>query len=231
MVYEGCWDRAVHVIPRFEIPKDWPRYWSIDFGFTNPFAWAAYAEDPDGRLYLYKEIYYTKKTVAEHAKRILEVTKDEPKPKVIVCDHDAEDRATFSRETGLQTKPAWKAVSAGIQAVTERLKIAGDGKPRFFYLENSVADIDPELLQRHEPTCGDAEVEVYAWKRDATGLINKEEPEKRYDHGMDRDRYLITHVDQTWRRTLPMKTTVPILTRSGEQQDTELVQPSKWRFR
>jgi phage terminase large subunit len=54
----------IHVID--EMPKGWEtwsRYWSIDFGFTNPFVLQCWAEDPDGRLYLYREIYRTRRTV------------------------------------------------------------------------------------------------------------------------------------------------------------------------
>src|ERR1019366_1808879 len=59
-VYEASWDRATHIIPRFfadtdlhkdQVPKDWPRYWAVDFGYKNPFTWAAWAQDPDGRMY------------------------------------------------------------------------------------------------------------------------------------------------------------------------------------
>ena len=241
MIYEKEWDRAVHVIPRFvkdpldkdQVPKDWPRYWAVDFGYTNPFTWAAYAEDPDGRLYVYKEIYHTKRTVAEHCKIIKEFTKDDPPPKAVICDHDAEDRATFARETGFGTRGAWKAVSAGIQAVQERLKPAGDGKPRLFYLENSTIEIDSDLLNDHLPTSSEAEYEVYVWKKDPkTGLLTKDEPEKKYDHGKDRDRYLVTFVDETWKRSKPGKVAFPVLTKSGDQADApdDLVQRSKWRF-
>jgi phage terminase large subunit len=230
MVYESVWDRAEHVLPRFEIPGDWPRYWAIDFGYTNPFAWAAYAEDPDGRLYLYREIYHTRRTVSERSKTILEVTKDEPKPRAVICDHDAEDRATFERETGLRARGAWKAVSAGIQAVHERLKRAGDGKPRLFYLENSVVEIDADLLNRHEPTSSESEYEVYVW--DTTNNRKRgEEPVKKYDHGKDRDRYLVTFVDETWKRTKALGVAIPIITKSGEQsEDIRLERPSPWRF-
>src|SRR5205814_10089070 len=86
------WDTAVHVIPRFPIPDAWPRYWAVDFGYTNPFAWSAWAEDPDGRLYRYHEIYHTQRIVADHAQQILAVTRGEPKPRAAICDHDAEDR-------------------------------------------------------------------------------------------------------------------------------------------
>lgn len=34
-VYEG-WNPDIHMLPRdFEIPKDWPRYWCIDFGYVH----------------------------------------------------------------------------------------------------------------------------------------------------------------------------------------------------
>jgi hypothetical protein len=36
IVYEG-FERSKHLVDRFEIPKEWPRYWVIDFGYTNPF--------------------------------------------------------------------------------------------------------------------------------------------------------------------------------------------------
>jgi hypothetical protein len=62
-------DRAIHLIDRFEIPKDWPRYWSIDFGYTNPFVCQFWAQDPDGRLYRYREIYFTQRLVEDHARR------------------------------------------------------------------------------------------------------------------------------------------------------------------
>jgi predicted transcriptional regulator len=41
----------------------------VDFGYTNPFVMQWWAEDPDGRLYLYREIYRTRRLVEDHAKR------------------------------------------------------------------------------------------------------------------------------------------------------------------
>lgn len=168
-VYEDSWDRAHHVIDRFvlddlthdQVPKDWPRYWAIDFGYKNPFVWQAWAEDPDGRMFRYKEIYKTSTIVEDHARKILEVTKDEPKPRVIVCDHDAEDRATLEKHLGMRTKGAYKAVSAGIQAVEHRLRKDPLGKARIFYLRDSVIEIDQSLRDSKQPTCTEDEMECY----------------------------------------------------------------------
>ena len=79
-----------------------------------------WAEDPDGRLYRYKEIYRTKTRVDQHAEVIKRVTANEPKPKVIVCDHDAEGRATLERHLGMSTVPAHKAVQDGLDGHSPR---------------------------------------------------------------------------------------------------------------
>lgn len=73
IVYEG-WDPDVHVCDPFEIPWNWQRYWSIDFGYTNPFVLGCWAVEPvTGRLYKYREIYYSKRLVEHHAEQIMDI--------------------------------------------------------------------------------------------------------------------------------------------------------------
>jgi len=188
-VYEE-WDPAIHLVDRFAIPEAWPRYWSIDFGYTNPFVWQAWAEDPDGRLFRYREIYMTGMLVEDAAPRIKALTADEPRPKAIVTDHDAEDRATFERHIGMKTNAADKRVSTGIQAVTGRLKHAGDGKPRLFFLRDSLVNRDPSLVDRRAPLCTEEEFPSYVW--DVRQSQRKgEHPIKDNDHGQDATRYMV----------------------------------------
>lgn len=204
MIYED-WDTAVHLIDRFDIPDSWVRYWSVDFGFTNPFVLQCWAEDPDGRLYLYREIYHTQRLVEDHAETILDIVAPEdesgkrvwtePRPRAIVCDHDAEDRATLERKLGMPTVAAKKTVSDGIQAVQTRLKRAGDGKPRLFVLKDSVVRRDQALVKAKKPTCTAEEVPGYIWKPPTLGQPPKEEPDKKNDHGCDGKRYIVAHRD------------------------------------
>ena len=46
-----------HVIEPFEIPLDWPRYFSFDYGYSDPFACQWWAIDHKGIAYLYREWY------------------------------------------------------------------------------------------------------------------------------------------------------------------------------
>ncbi len=192
MVYTD-WDPAIHLIDRFDIPESWPRYWVVDFGFTNPFCWQAWAEDPDGRLYRYREIYRTKSLVEDLAPLILASVAGDPVPAAIVCDHDAEDRATLERHLKIGTIAAYKSISDGLQAVAGRLRKAKDGKPRLFLLRDSLVERDLDLAEAKKPCCTEEEVESYVWAENATGV--KETPVGRDNHGMDCLRYIVAYVD------------------------------------
>ena len=195
VVYEG-WDAALHHIARFEIPKDWRRFRAVDFGFTNPFVCQWWAVDPDGRMYLYREIYMTQRTVQQHSGQIKALSEGE-RIETTVCDHDAEDMATL-RQCGIPTTPAQKAVSQGLQVVMERLRKAKDNKPRLFILRDSLVETDRGLVEAKKPVCTDQEIDGYVWANRAT----REEPVKESDHGMDTMRYAVMRMSgsQSWSR-------------------------------
>jgi phage terminase large subunit len=196
-VYDD-FDADVHVIPRFEIPAGWTRYRAIDFGYTNPFVCQWWAVDHDGRLYLYREIYMTHRTVKVHAEQINRLSEGEFF-EATIADHDAEDRATLL-ESGIRTVGAKKEISVGIQAVQERLKIQGDNKPRLFILEDSLVEADHELYREYpgdtQPVNTEQEFGSYVWPDGKDGRPNKEVPVDAYNHGMDSMRYMVMAIGQ-----------------------------------
>lgn len=209
-IYED-FSSSIHLVDRFEIPETWTRYWAVDFGFTNPFVCQWWAEDPDGRLYLYREIYMTNRTVDVHAKQMLQqVTNDhgdwiEPKPAVIVTDHDAGDRQILERELGIGTRNAHKHVLDGIQQVQIRMR-----EERIFFLRDSVCETDASLVDAKYPTSTIEEIPGYIWKPPPmggalAGTVVKEEPFKRHDHGCDAMRYVVAQLD------LAAKTRISVL--------------------
>jgi phage terminase large subunit len=193
VVYDG-FDRSIHLIDRFKIPADWPRFWSVDFGYTNPLVCQWWAQDPDGRLYLYRQIYRSRRLVEDHARQMLALSRDEPRPICIICDHDAEDRATLERYLNMQTVEARKDKSPGIQAVASRLMKVGDGKPRLFFLRDSLVEHDPRMIEQKKPGCTEEEFDGYIWDP-SNNRKEGEEPVDRDNHGMDALRYLVAHFD------------------------------------
>ncbi len=197
LIYED-YDPTVHLIDKMPDGwENWIRYWAVDFGFTHPFVLQCWAEDPDGRLYLYRELFMSQKLVEDHAKDILSIVLDadglwkESKPSRIICDHDAEGRANFAKRVGISTTAALKKVSEGIQGVQSRLKIAEDGKPRIYFLESARVTQDPVLVDAKAATSTIEELSGYIWDGD------KEKPVKEHDDGMDTMRYMVAYKDLT----------------------------------
>jgi hypothetical protein len=88
-VFEGQvfteWRPDVHVCEPFEIPSNWPRYRSLDWGFTKPYAVYWHAIDYNGVIWTYRELYGSmgspdtgsQETAEKVAKMILKLEKDE----------------------------------------------------------------------------------------------------------------------------------------------------------
>lgn len=190
-VYDGFRD-DLHVIDPFPIPATWRKIRAIDFGYTNAFVCIWLALDPDGRMYLYREIYMTKRLVEDHAAEIKRLSGAE-RYEATVADHDAEDRATLHKY-GVATIPAQKAISPGIQAVAQRLQPAGDGKPRLFVFRNALAAMDTALPDGLPHSTLD-EFGAYSWPKGQDGKPLKEAPIDMFNHGLDALRYSVAYVD------------------------------------
>lgn len=200
-IYEA-YDEAIHLVDEVKPTAAWQRWGAVDFGFTNPFCYQDWWEDPDGRLYLNHEVYFTRRLVEDHAEtigKLLRYPSGQPRgqlPRAIYADHDAEDRATLERKLGLSTTAAHKSVSDGIQAVQSRLKVQPDGKPRLFIRHGALVERDPELESASLPMGAAEEIAGYVWavKPGNKGGL-KEEPVKEHDHAMDALRYMVAARD------------------------------------
>jgi PBSX family phage terminase large subunit len=210
-LYEGRWasqegmvydtfDQAIHVLDTMPDGwQGWRKFRAVDFGYTNPFVCQWWAIDPDGRMYLYRELYRSRVIVEDHAARITELSGKE-KYEATIADHDAEDRATMERH-GIVTQPAYKAVLEGIQAVQERLRVQPDGRPRLYLIRDAVVERDPDLLEAKKPCSSVDEIEGYVWQKSREGKPEKEEPVKEGDHGMDAMRYAVAYAEKFGRRS------------------------------
>lgn len=156
----------------------WPRFRSIDFGYTNPFCCLWGAVDGDGRLWIYRELYERGKRADELAPRI--IAAEDADFTTVADPEDAEARAVL-QAAGLYTTAADKAVIPGIQAVQQRLEKAGDGRPRL-YVASSCVNVINEFYE-------------YRWEDHSDGRNDKEAPRKEHDHAMDALRYMVMAVD------------------------------------
>ena len=171
--------RDLHVVSPFEIPADWYRYRSVDFGFNNPFVCLWLAKDPDRRWYIYAEHYEAQRTLAYHAERIQLISGRE-KYRATWADWDAQDRHEL-KNLGIVTLPAKKDVHLGIETVQAALKVQSNGKPRLFIFATCKHTITEHI--------------GYRWSEGTETHDPKDEPMKVNDHTVDAARYCIYSVD------------------------------------
>jgi len=149
-----------HVIAPFEIPLDWPRFFSFDHGFTRPFSCQWWAMDLQGRAYLYKEWYGCKPkqanvglelTPVQIADGIIERERDEIENNLRVMrvadpaifdksrgDSVADQMAPgyMGRRQGVVFSRGDNARIAGKMQVHERMRFDDKGRPMMYVFSN-----------------------------------------------------------------------------------------------
>ena len=78
-IYEGMYftefDRSLHVVKPFPLPDEWARYFAMDYGL-DMLAGYWIAVDPQGRAYVYREIYRSGLIISDAARAILSMTQE-----------------------------------------------------------------------------------------------------------------------------------------------------------
>lgn len=77
-MYFTEYDPTVHVCEPFEVPSDWPKWCSVDYGFAAPFCALWLTRDPNTRrMYVYREVYGAGLRDEQQARLIAERSGDE----------------------------------------------------------------------------------------------------------------------------------------------------------
>ena len=205
LVYKE-FQREVHVIEPFDIPKEWSIYRGIDFGSTNPTACLWIGVDGDENWYIFKEHYQTGQTIDYHAGVInagsngysIQSTYGDPSGAQWISEFN--QRGVYitpaNKETGTNFN-SW--VRFGIEKVAERLKLVPGRilpfRGKTDISNNSEGNVRglPSLFIFSHCTNIIREFETYRWKEksvtQAQDLNEPDVPEKANDHAMDALRY------------------------------------------
>lgn len=71
--FEDDYNPGVHLVEPFKIPRDWPKFRSMDWGFKAPGVIGWFALDPDENLHLFYEFNFRLMRDIEVAKRVVEI--------------------------------------------------------------------------------------------------------------------------------------------------------------
>jgi len=195
LVYEG-FDAEKHVITRKKFSEVSVRRYvfGIDWGYTNPGIIQVWGIDGDGRAYLTKEIFRSKRTLDWWILRAKELNQ-EYRPELVVCDPAEPANIEAFYNAKLPVIAGFNDISPGIQCVAQRLKDAGDKKPRLFMVEDAREEIDEALVEMKFPTSTREEMDAYSWPKSADGKPIKEVPIDKDNHGCDAMRYVMAQLD------------------------------------
>jgi hypothetical protein len=118
------WRYDRHVIQPFAIPPQWRRYNGIDGGYRAPWCTMWAAEDPDGRVWFYREIYQSGTGETDQAKRILAAEAPDEHVAVRYCDDsmfavsgESKSSAAIYAENGVHLTPAGKGPGSRVTRV------------------------------------------------------------------------------------------------------------------
>jgi hypothetical protein len=196
-------DRNVHVVPRFPIPRHCLRFRAIDFGTRHPFVclWGARLKEPvqvgprripAGALVLYRAHHRAEWTLRQHAEVIRTAEgwvqdagtgKWRPGPAGVeqiemtwADPEDSQQMLQLNEEHDFDATPAIKAIRAGIDAASEMLQPHLDGSPSVYVMEDLVDFI--------------REIEGYVWAEGSASKDQPDRPRSKDDHEMDCFRYM-----------------------------------------
>ena len=71
------WDRNVHVVEPYEIPKTWVKFRACDYGYGSYSAVLWFAVTPDEQLVVYRELYVSKVLAADLAEMVIDLEEDD----------------------------------------------------------------------------------------------------------------------------------------------------------
>ena len=63
-------DKSVHVVKPFQIPREWPKWRAIDYGYAVPYGCGWFTRSPAGHIFMYREDYGAGLTAPEQAMRV-----------------------------------------------------------------------------------------------------------------------------------------------------------------
>ena len=197
---DGDWDvfagqyfrefrRERHVIRPFEMPKNWRRFRSIDWGYNDPCAVYWHVIGPDKRVITYRELYVNQTLASEVAKEIVRLSDGEDISYTVASPdmwqkrgqdirHGESIADEFSKH-GVRLTKADNSRVIGWQRMHEFLADAPDDQPYWQIFDNCVNLIRtlPTLIHdEHKVEDVSDKVEDHAAESCRYGLMSRPRP-------------------------------------------------------
>jgi hypothetical protein len=197
--------RHLHVVPPFDVPRDWHKIRGIDFGWNHPTTCVWIARDGDGNYYVYDCYWASGRLLREHARAILERPWSDHAVygRTYADGSAAQEIAEFAR-LGISCCGARKSIELGIECLRKMMMPqTGSKKPRLYIFDT---ENNKRLV---------AEIQQYHWdplvgKGDRQHL-GRDLPVKSNDDLLDALRYAVYSEETGGAEDGPVERLSPIL--------------------
>ncbi|MFW9602245.1 MAG: phage terminase large subunit [Prevotella sp.] len=217
---EGDWEIAegiafpefqknLHVIQPFSIPRGWARTKACDYGFSAPSCVLWGAVDPqDGTVIIYKELYEKGLTAKDLGDRIRDMEMEEVLTVPGVIDHSVFNRTGYAGPTigeilnknpyNLKFRPADKNRRAGKIQVHEYFRKHHDSdRPRvqiFSTCTNLIRELSSLILDKNDPEDVDTHMEDHAYDAFRYLLMSRPRTTTSYEMmwSLKREKYTVS---------------------------------------
>lgn len=141
-----------HFAASFPIPSDWPRWVSIDYGYSRPFSAHWHAQEPGtGRIYTYRELYGIGIKETDQARRIVSMSIVDGRSERISF-HVADPSVFSPRGGGSSIAQVWQDNGlivvrgnnnrkSGKARVHSYLAMASDGRPHWIIFKDKCPNL------------------------------------------------------------------------------------------
>lgn len=167
--FEGVWDAKKHIVKPFEIPASWKVWKAMDWGFAAPYAILWLAMDPDGCIYVWRELYGAGEKLGEGSREHADVVarkvlKIEERDERFGYEYrlNLADPAIFSntgtnntiggifRSAGVRWQEAWNGKGSIANGAQEIMRLLAEDKLKIFstckHLLRTLPAIGPDEL-------------------------------------------------------------------------------------
>ncbi len=203
---EGVWDAKRHIVEPFPIPPTWTVWKAMDWGYRAPYAVYWFAMDPDGGIYLWRELYGagekagqgSKENAATVARKIKEIEKRDERFGYNYRINLA-DPAIFSkvgadrsigqifRDEGVRWQEAWNAKGSRVNGAQEIIRLLAEDKLKVFntckHWLRTVPVLPPD---ENNPEDVDTTLEDHAWDATRYGVMRKRRRPEEERHEEER---------------------------------------------
>ena len=193
---EGVWDPKRHIVQPFMIPPSWRVWKGFDWGFSRPYSCLWLAIDPEGCMYVWRELYGwggkpnvgAREDAALVARKICEIEACDERngyeyranladPAIFAPTGSGPSVATAMRHEGVRWEPAWNGRGSRINGASEIIRLLAEGKLKFFstckHCLRTIPSLGPDPLN---PEDVNTDEEDHAWDSLRYAVMRRRRP-------------------------------------------------------